>query len=228
MAFGVHRNGGINIGGHPGDPVYATADGRVVFVGSQLHDYGQTIIIQHSNHIISIYAHNSTVLVRPKEPVRQGQQIAEMGSTGDADQVMVHFELRKYGTSVDPMPYLTGQVTVDTAVDESAQSQGSSASSWRNDTARHGQYKRASSRDKHRRASARGLARGKHQERSTPSRRQQRASAQGRHKQRADVRQQPQRASTRSNRQSNRQRHTAGSSPQKRSTAQRGHKKRNR
>lgn len=53
----------------------------------------------------SAYAHNDKILVKEKQQVKRGQQIAEMGNT-DSDKVKLHFEIRYQGKPVDPMKYL--------------------------------------------------------------------------------------------------------------------------
>jgi len=102
------RNKGVGIGGRPGDPVVAAADGRVVYAGSGLRGYGNLIILKHNNTYLTAYAHNQTLLVREDQTVRQGQKIAEMGSS-DADKVKLHFEVRRQGKPVDPLTFLPGR-----------------------------------------------------------------------------------------------------------------------
>ncbi|WP_334134190.1 peptidoglycan DD-metalloendopeptidase family protein [Tepidimonas sp.] len=103
--FDETRNKGIGIGGRAGDPVLAAADGRVVYAGSDLRGYGNLIILKHNNTYLTAYAHNQTLLVREDQTVRQGQKIAEMGSS-DADRVKLHFEVRRQGKPVDPLTLL--------------------------------------------------------------------------------------------------------------------------
>ena len=98
-------NKGVDIGGDAGDAIAAAAGGNVVYAGSGLLGYGNLIIVNHSEHFLSAYAHNRTILVEEGEKVGQGDQIAEMGSTG-ADRIMLHFEIRRKGNPVDPMRYL--------------------------------------------------------------------------------------------------------------------------
>ncbi|MFW5823556.1 MAG: peptidoglycan DD-metalloendopeptidase family protein [Marinobacter sp.] len=98
-------NKGIDIAGNAGDPVKAAADGNVVYSGSGLLGYGNLIIINHNEHYLSAYAHNRRILVKEGEDVKQGQTIAELGSTGTDDNKL-HFEIRKQGNPVDPLPYL--------------------------------------------------------------------------------------------------------------------------
>lgn len=103
--FDEVRNKGLDIGGRPGDPVLASADGRVVYAGAGLRGYGNLIILKHNNTYLTAYAHNQTLLVKEDQNVRKGQKIAEMGSS-DADRVKLHFEIRRQGKPVDPARYL--------------------------------------------------------------------------------------------------------------------------
>lgn len=92
---------GLSIAGKAGDPVLAAADGRVVYAGSGLRGYGNLVIVKHNNTYLTAYAHNQALLVKEDQAVRRGQKIAEMGSS-DADQVKLHFEIRRLGKPVDP------------------------------------------------------------------------------------------------------------------------------
>ena len=103
--FGEGGSKGIDIGGKLGEPVKAAAAGRVVYAGSGLRAYGQMIIVKHSNDFLTAYAHNSKLLVKEGDTVRQGAPIAEMG-TGQSNKPLLHFELRKSGQAVDPVPSL--------------------------------------------------------------------------------------------------------------------------
>ena len=96
---------GLVLGGKAGDPVFAAADGRVVYAGSGLRGYGNLIILKHNNTYLTAYAHNQALLVKEDQSVRRGQKIAEMGST-DADSVKLHFEIRKLGKPIDPAKLL--------------------------------------------------------------------------------------------------------------------------
>ena len=99
--FDEAKNKGLAIAGQAGDPVYAAADGRVVYAGSGLRGYGNLVIVKHNNTFLSAYAHNQTLLVKEDQAVRRGQEIAKMGSS-DADRVQLHFEIRRQGKPVDP------------------------------------------------------------------------------------------------------------------------------
>jgi lipoprotein NlpD len=101
MPFDDARNKGLVFRGKAGDPVYAAADGRVVYAGSGLRGYGNLVILKHNNTYLTAYAHNQTLLVKDDQNVKRGQKIAEMGST-DADSVQLHFEIRRQGKPIDP------------------------------------------------------------------------------------------------------------------------------
>jgi lipoprotein NlpD len=103
--FDETHSKGLAITGKPGDPVYAAAEGRVVYAGSGLRGYGNLVILKHNNTYLTAYAHNQTLLVKEDQAVRRGQKIAEMGST-DAERVQLHFEIRKLGKPIDPAKLL--------------------------------------------------------------------------------------------------------------------------
>ena len=103
--FDEAKNKGIDLAGKAGDPVIASADGRVVYAGAGLRGYGNLIILKHNNTFLTAYAHNQTLLVKEDQSVRKGQKIAEMGNS-DADRVKLHFEIRRQGKPVDPAKYL--------------------------------------------------------------------------------------------------------------------------
>ncbi|MDD2928920.1 MAG: peptidoglycan DD-metalloendopeptidase family protein [Sideroxydans sp.] len=96
---------GVDIAGSQGQPILASASGKVVYSGSGLRGYGKLVIIKHNSTFLSAYAHNNRLLVKEGQSVRKGQKIAEMGNS-DTDQVKLHFEIRKMGKPVDPAKYL--------------------------------------------------------------------------------------------------------------------------
>ncbi|HSH97845.1 MAG: peptidoglycan DD-metalloendopeptidase family protein [Methylophilaceae bacterium] len=98
---------GIDIAGSQGQAVLAAAAGKVIYSGSDLRGYGKLVIIKHNKTYLSVYAHNSAIVIKEGQQVAKGQKIAEMGNS-DADQVKLHFEIRRQGKSVDPAKYLSG------------------------------------------------------------------------------------------------------------------------
>lgn len=105
FAAGDPTRQGVDIAGAGGDPVRAAADGTVVYSGSGLVGYGELIIIKHDENWLSAYGHNRRRLVNEGELVKAGQQIAEMGRSGAARD-MLHFEIRYNGKPVDPLLHL--------------------------------------------------------------------------------------------------------------------------
>ena len=99
------RSKGIEIRGTKGQAVKAAAPGTVVYSGSGLRGYGELIIIKHNDTFLSAYAHNDTRLANEGRRVGAGDTIAHMGNT-DAKDVMLHFEIRQNGKTVDPLKFL--------------------------------------------------------------------------------------------------------------------------
>ncbi len=98
-------NKGIDFAGSRGDSVNAAAAGKVVYVGSALHGFGNLIILKHNDDFITAYAHNEDILVKEKEWVDVGETIGRMGDSGSS-RVKLHFEVRFRGKSVNPRHYL--------------------------------------------------------------------------------------------------------------------------
>lgn len=92
---------GIRYGGNVGDPVYAAANGQVVYAADGLKEYGNLILIKHIDGYITAYAHNSKMIVKSGENITAGQKIAEMGSSG-ASRTMLEFQVRLNGKPINP------------------------------------------------------------------------------------------------------------------------------
>ena len=107
VAFGGRPGSGtgVLIQGKAGQAVNAAAAGRVVYSGGGLSAYGQLIIVQHNDTYLSAYGHNSSLLVKEGERVRQGQRIATMGE-GPGREPRLHFEIRRNGKPVNPRQFL--------------------------------------------------------------------------------------------------------------------------
>ncbi|MFM9971885.1 MAG: peptidoglycan DD-metalloendopeptidase family protein [Burkholderiales bacterium] len=103
--FSDPANKGVDIAGKKGEPVFASASGKVVYIGEGLRGYGKLVIVKHNNTYLSAYAHNDTIIVKEQQSVTKGQKIAEIGSTG-SDTTKLHFEIRRSGKPVDPMKFL--------------------------------------------------------------------------------------------------------------------------
>jgi murein DD-endopeptidase MepM/ murein hydrolase activator NlpD len=97
---------GIDIAAPEGTPIYAAADGEVVFAEASDGGYGKLVIIEHPGGCLTVYAHNSRILVDEGQTVRQGAPIAEVGSTGRSTGPHLHFEIRIDANAVDPLIHL--------------------------------------------------------------------------------------------------------------------------
>ncbi|MFV1922811.1 MAG: peptidoglycan DD-metalloendopeptidase family protein [Methylotenera sp.] len=104
-SFNEATNKGVDIAGTKGQAINASAAGKVIYSGSDLRGYGKLVIIKHNPTFLSVYAHNSKILVKEGQSVKSGQKIAEMGDT-DTNRIKLHFEIRERGKSVDPTKYL--------------------------------------------------------------------------------------------------------------------------
>jgi len=102
----TEKHAGIDIEVPFGTKVRAAADGRVVYAGNSITAYGHMVIIEHSGGVATCYAHNSRLNVSVDQRVTRGQMIALSGQPHNSDRPMVHFQLRRSGEAVDPMPYL--------------------------------------------------------------------------------------------------------------------------
>jgi lipoprotein NlpD len=96
---------GIDIAGQKGQPVRAAGPGIVVYAGSGVRGYGNLILLKHNDQYLSAYAHNDTLRVTENDVVKAGEVIATMGDS-DAEDVRLHFEVRKDGQPQDPLTYL--------------------------------------------------------------------------------------------------------------------------
>jgi murein DD-endopeptidase MepM/ murein hydrolase activator NlpD len=110
--YGAKTNGkandGINLAVPEGTPVKAAEDGVVTYSGNELKNYGNLVLVHHSNGYVTAYAHASELLVKHGDVVKRGQVIAKSGQSGDVDSPQLHFEIRKKSTPVDPLQFLNG------------------------------------------------------------------------------------------------------------------------
>lgn len=96
---------GIDIAGEKGQPVKAAGPGVVVYAGSGVRGYGNLVLLKHNDAFLTAYAHNDSLDVSENDVVKAGETIATMGSSG-AEDVRLHFEVRKDGQPRDPLEYL--------------------------------------------------------------------------------------------------------------------------
>lgn len=97
---------GMLFAGNIGDPVLASQGGNVMYAGNGLEEYGNLVMIRHSDNYITAYAHNSELLVKEGDSVQRGQRIASMGNSGQTNQVGLEFQVRLNGNPVDPRSVL--------------------------------------------------------------------------------------------------------------------------
>ncbi len=98
---------GIDIAAPIGTPIVAAAPGEVIFAGWNTGGYGNLVKLKHDDGSVTLYAHNNRVLIRSGQKVKQGQLIAEMGSTGRSSGPHLHFEIRPNGSSaINPIARL--------------------------------------------------------------------------------------------------------------------------
>ncbi|MGA1284210.1 MAG: peptidoglycan DD-metalloendopeptidase family protein [Prochlorothrix sp.] len=98
---------GIDIAAPVGTPIVAAAGGVVSYAGWNSGGYGNLVEIQHPDGSVTLYAHNSRIMVQEGQRVSQGQRIADMGSTGYSTGPHLHFEIHPSGQgAVNPMAYL--------------------------------------------------------------------------------------------------------------------------
>ena len=102
------RSDGVLIAAPAGATIKAVADGTVVFA-DWMTGYGNILIVDHGNGYMSLYAHADGLLKDPGTPVRRGDPVATVGTSGGQDQAALYFELRRNGTPVNPASWLTRQ-----------------------------------------------------------------------------------------------------------------------
>jgi murein DD-endopeptidase MepM/ murein hydrolase activator NlpD len=96
---------GIDIASWIGAPIQSGADGIIEYAGWS-GTFGYVVVIDHNFGYRSIYAHCSQLLVKRKQLVKKGQIIAQVGTTGLSTGPHLHYEIRKWRQSINPLPYL--------------------------------------------------------------------------------------------------------------------------
>lgn len=99
-------HGGMDIAAPNKTPIYAVKTGRVILAGV-VSGYGNCVMIDHGNNIVSIYGHASRLLVKKGDIVKKGQTIALVGLTGITTGYHLHIEFRKNGRRVEPLDYIS-------------------------------------------------------------------------------------------------------------------------
>lgn len=100
------HNDGINIAAAKGTPVKAAENGVVAYVGNELKGFGNLLLVKHADNWMTAYAHNEKLMVKRGDPVKRGQVIATVGSSGSVTAPQLHFEIRRGTEAVNPAEYL--------------------------------------------------------------------------------------------------------------------------
>jgi len=103
---GTSVSDGIDIMVPEGTSVKAAENGVVIYAGDGLKEFGQTVLIRHDNGLVTVYGHNSQILVQRGQKVRRGEEVAKSGMSGNAKSPKLHFEVRKNSAPVNPSKYL--------------------------------------------------------------------------------------------------------------------------
>jgi murein DD-endopeptidase MepM/ murein hydrolase activator NlpD len=102
----VKQHTGLDIGGAPlGTPVVAALDGVVTYAG-WLGGYGNCVMINHGDGVVTLYGHGNKILTTVGKEVKQGETIMEVGSTGNSTGPHLHFEVRINGEYTNPLNYV--------------------------------------------------------------------------------------------------------------------------
>jgi lipoprotein NlpD len=97
---------GIDLAAPLGTPILAAANGQVVYAGDGVSGYGNMVVLQHPDGLLTVYAHNSLVMVRTGDTIAAGQEIARVGMSGRATAPHLHFEVRRAQLPRDPLRFL--------------------------------------------------------------------------------------------------------------------------
>jgi len=115
---GKNFHKGIDIASPSYQEVKAAMDGEVILARNSRNGYGNVVVLRHDSGFSSIYGHMNVIIAKEGEAVRQGQAIGGVGSTGRATGTHLHFELRRGGRPLDPLPLLP--MTIEELLDKAA------------------------------------------------------------------------------------------------------------
>jgi murein DD-endopeptidase MepM/ murein hydrolase activator NlpD len=106
---------GITIRGELGDPIVAVNDGQVIYSANEIRGYGNVIVIQHDDSLLSVYANNQFNYVKQGDAVRRGQLIGDVGQLFEEKTTGLYFEMRYEGAAQDPFNYLAESLQADSS-----------------------------------------------------------------------------------------------------------------
>ena len=102
---------GLDIAAPAGTPIYACAEGKIIFTGSRkkFRRYGNTVLIDHGKGVYTYYAHLSDILIKKNQSIKKGQKIALVGNSGRSTGPHLHLEVRVANTMYNPLAYFSPQ-----------------------------------------------------------------------------------------------------------------------
>jgi murein DD-endopeptidase MepM/ murein hydrolase activator NlpD len=103
-------NDGINIAAEKGEPVWAAADGEVVYVSNDLKDYGNMVLVKHADRKTTSYAHLNDTIVRKYQKIKRGDVIGYAGSTGNVKTSQLFFSLYNGKEAINPRKYMSSEL----------------------------------------------------------------------------------------------------------------------
>jgi murein DD-endopeptidase MepM/ murein hydrolase activator NlpD len=106
QADGGKANDGVDISVPNGTPVKSAENGVVIYAGTGLKDFGNTVLVRHDNGLVTVYGHNGEIKVKRGQTVKRGQELAKSGMSGNTKVPKLHFEVRKNSAPVNPTTLL--------------------------------------------------------------------------------------------------------------------------
>ena len=101
----------MDLSGPLGNPIYAAQAGQVIWAGwDGTNGFGWSVVINHCNHLSTLYGHMEKIVVSARQNVKAGQVVGYEGATGWATGPHLHFSVLVDNQFVDPMPYFNYSV----------------------------------------------------------------------------------------------------------------------
>ena len=104
--FKADANDRIDIAAPVGEAVHAAADGQCIAATEAMTTYGKLVALSHANGYATVYADLSEIDVREGDEARRGQAVGKSGESGAVASPRLHFELRRDGKPIDPLPFM--------------------------------------------------------------------------------------------------------------------------